>query len=145
MTIVPILQRRKLRLREESDLPKVTEPGSEEPSWHQKLGLPDGKLLSTLPPGAPLAFLPPPTYAVGLDSAQLCSRRLGAPVRHEACQSPAVCRGPPGSSAQGVGQGGVSPSPQSASHPPALLTKEQTGVMAQWQPRVPFDGPEGWM
>lgn len=101
--------------------------------------------MPTLPPRAPSAFVLPPTCAVRLDSAELCSRVLGAPVRPEDCQSPAVCGGPPGSPAQGAGQGGVSPPRQPASHAPALVTKEQTGVMAWWQPWVPFNRPEGCM
>lgn len=44
-----------------------------------------------------------------------------------------------------VGRARVSPPLQPASHPPALLTNEQTGVMARWQPRVPFPSPRGWM
>lgn len=46
---------------------------------------------------------------------------------------------------QAVGQARVSPPLQPASHTPALLTNEQTGVMAWWQPWVPFPSPKGWM
>lgn len=70
-------------------------------------------------------------------------RGTWAPV----CHHGAVCRGPPGSPARSLlGRiWSALPLQQPTSHTPAFLTNEQTGILARWQPRVPFSGPKGWM
>lgn len=92
------------------------------------------------------SLLPPTSCRVRLDSMQLCPGVLGAPVCHKGCQSQGRLPRPTWFSClEPSGRVGSASPPQPASHTPVLLTNEQTGVMARWQPRVPFTGPEGWM
>lgn len=71
----------------------------------------------------------------------------GARLLTGSCQSPRHhWRGPPASPARGrlLRQGWGAPLSEPTLHPSMLVTNEQTGMMAWWQPWVPLPGPAGW-